>query len=379
MTKGPVRQVMLAIKRLLDRFRHVFDIYSLLIWIWPGSKTTILRLLGTLVTDDATVQGSIRVWEPAWFQINGGSHIDGIAIKRNAVCLVDNNASVTDADVTEDTLFLKDRVLVGEPLPGSYVTISIDLEGAVALAHAGRQDFERLRPLWMQEKTSAQRLRDLFVKHHIPVTWAVCGHLFLDSCDGRHPFDEHNWNGPWFTHDPATDYQRNPDWYMPDFIQELIDEPLFEVGYHTFGHFRYPQTSTNTIRTDMALADEIRKSWDIPLESFVYPYNETAAIDLVVQHGFKNLRGYIGQYYAAKTIQFNDFRYFVTSQFLGPETVAGCSARINEIAGQHFNYFTHPFDWLSDSDFEYFERFLTALSKSRERDHIRISTFADAV
>src|SRR5687767_9232224 len=67
-----------------------------------------------------------------------------------------------------------------------------------------------------------RRLLDLFERYELSATWAVVGHLFLDSCqrggDGRaHPeclrpqyrWYPHDWLGA----DPCTDRHTDPLWY----------------------------------------------------------------------------------------------------------------------------------------------------------------------
>ena len=250
------------------------------------------------------------------------------------------------------------------------------MEAGVGLSHADEKEFSKLKSLW-NCKESAKRLKDLFIKYDIPTTWAICGHLFLEECNGKHPYRENDWYGDWFKYDPETDYKQNPDWYMPDFIQEVIDNDLFEVGYHSFGHFKYLQASKQTIEKDLEFAQYIRNKFKIDLCSFVYPYNSISNILLVANSGFKNIRGYLGQYYASKTIQFDGFKFFVTSQCLTPDSIKNCIKNIETIKGKNFNYFTHPFNWRKEKDFELMEEFLKKLSNLQHQGYIEIRKMED--
>ena len=99
------------------------------------------------------------------------------------------------------------------------------------------------------------RLLAVLDEHEVPATWAVVGHLFLDSCvrglDGRAhpelPRPSYRWYPrDWFERDPCTDARRSPLWYGPDIVDAVLGrKTLHEVACHSFSHIPYGDPGTN--------------------------------------------------------------------------------------------------------------------------------------
>ena len=265
---------------------------------------------------------------------------------------------------------------------GSYsgenqVTISVDFEAGVALSYATPETWPYLRNFW-DSRSCVLRLAELFKKYRIPATWATCGHLFLDGCSGDHGFDERDWQGEWFSHDPCSDYETAPSWYMPDVIEELIKTPHFEIGYHTFGHFRLRHCSEATVRRDMELARQIRKKWGLKLESFVFPYNECGHFELLKEGGFTNFRGNIGKILPSYgIIDFGDFRFFNTTQMFAPETMDRCFRLLDGLDGRAANFYTHCYQWGERDAWQKLEQWLARLAGLRDAGKISLAKMGD--
>jgi hypothetical protein len=160
---------------------------------------------------------------------------------------------------------------------------------------------------------------------------------------------------------------------MPEFVKLLKADKTSEIAYHSFGHFNYLHASERTILKDLEWANHIRKQFDIPLQTLVYPYNAVSHIEEAVQSGFKYFRGYIGQYYQPLTVDFDSFTFYGTSMFVGPKNIKKRSLSTRECIGKNFNYFLHPENWVGCS-LDLLNKWCEALFTLREKGEITIST-----
>jgi peptidoglycan/xylan/chitin deacetylase (PgdA/CDA1 family) len=137
------------------------------------------------------------------------------------------------------------------------------------------------------------RLLELLIEFEIPATWCIVGHLFLDSCDGKHaeivrPLPE------WFSHDPGTDVNRDPIFYGRDLIDKIrACRVPQEIGAHSFSHviFSEESCSRETAASELAACVRVAKEQNLSLKSFVFPRNEVGHLGLLAEYGFSNYRG----------------------------------------------------------------------------------------
>ena len=161
--------------------------------------------------------------------------------------------------------------------------VSVDFE----LGWAWRfRDHRWLRQHAQLGRKHVPRLITLLEEFSLPVTWAIVGHLFLESCtagvDGMphpdmprpHPF--WNWPGDWYFHDPCLNYRDAPLWYAPDLINMILESSVdHEVATHSFSHIDF---SPKTCYEELAYA-EIKKSisamqrYSLRPQSLVFPFN----------------------------------------------------------------------------------------------------------
>jgi peptidoglycan/xylan/chitin deacetylase (PgdA/CDA1 family) len=139
--------------------------------------------------------------------------------------------------------------------------------------------------------------------YEIAATWAVVGHLFLESCrrgdDGRahedlprptlswYPFD-------WYGQDPCTNRAKDPLWYGDDIVDLLLSAPTpQEIGCHSFSHliFGDPGCSELVARADIAECGRLAEQRGIRLRSFVFPRNSEGHHSLLQESGFTAYRG----------------------------------------------------------------------------------------
>ncbi|MFZ0868406.1 MAG: polysaccharide deacetylase family protein [Candidatus Sulfotelmatobacter sp.] len=162
------------------------------------------------------------------------------------------------------------------------VSISADFE--LNWAFRGRSA-ELRDQLGTTERRNVPYILDLLSEFSVPITWATVGHLFLASCacEGetahrnmpRPPFNE-RWRGDWYKHDPCTDLTRNPLWYAPDLIEQVMRAKVgHEVGSHSFSHIDFsPQTSNpELVEREIEECLAAMAPLGLKLRSLVYPFN----------------------------------------------------------------------------------------------------------
>lgn len=135
------------------------------------------------------------------------------------------------------------------------------------------------------ERQNVPYILALLDQFNIPITWATVGHLFLQSCkcDGKFPHNDMprppanpRWQGDWYKHDPCSDVFRDPLWYAPDLVQQVINAKVaHEVGSHTFSHIDFsPQTSDRElVEREMQESLKAVEGYGLKLKALVYPYN----------------------------------------------------------------------------------------------------------
>jgi hypothetical protein len=150
---------------------------------------------------------------------------------------------------------------------------------------------------------TVRALIELFAELEIPVTWAVVGHLFLESCSrgpgGRaHPEiarPRHRWyRGDWLGADPCTDRTRDPLWYGDDVLDMIQSARVrHEIACHSFSHMVYgdPGCGDEAASTDLRACVETAGKRGITLRSFVFPRNVEGHHALLRKHGFIAYRG----------------------------------------------------------------------------------------
>lgn len=347
--------------RLMDsRIRQAL-VKDMLLPFPLGGKTLLARMANVRVLRGSRLSGSVRVPSPTRVQINTNCRARNFQVKDGAYVLVDNGSTVRDVSADQDTIFSRIGVQAARRLENPGTFMCVDFEGSVGFEH-GKVPY---RIPGFDSRRSALQLVDLLEKWEIPCTWFVCGHLFLDGCDGKHPYNEVDWDGvDWFRYDPATTSERNDSWYLPDIIERLVDSDLFEVGYHSFAHMLFIKMSDESIRRDMEFARRIRKEWNIPFDSLAFTCNEPSRFELLVEGGFRRYRGLIGCAPASGILSFPGFSFLQSSRFLSPRT--SLDAMDGAASSPSSSIFTHAHDWVSESDFAHFRVLLSHLKERRD-------------
>ncbi len=189
------------------------------------------------------------------------------------------------------------------------VSFSIDFELAWGWVYAkGMSKSDAVR-IGLHERAQVPLILAKMDEYGIPSTWATVGHLFLEKCirDGnglahskmiRMPhFESEYWqfsSGDWYQFDPCTDYKRDPAWYAPDLIQQILSAKVqHEIGCHSFSHGGFGPYCPNEVaeaKIDACL--EVMKPWGITPKTWVFPGNDVGNFEALAKKGLKNVRSF---------------------------------------------------------------------------------------
>lgn len=172
-------------------------------------------------------------------------------------------------------------------MPGTVV-ISVDAElgwGFHDYPSPPMARIEAARSGWNQ-------LLELFECFQIPASWAVVGHLFLDSCDGVHR--GHPLAPEWFSRE-RTLWKDRPEFrYGGGLITNLVRSPVpHDIGCHTFSHVVLDESAVDqaVVEAELNAALKAGQSHDISYDSFIFPRNHIGFRELLVDAGFITYRG----------------------------------------------------------------------------------------
>lgn len=156
----------------------------------------------------------------------------------------------------------------------------------------------------LEERKHIKRLLALFDRYEIPATWAMVGHLMLDSCirdqEGQahvevSPQPQFSWFAHnWFCFDPCTKASLAPSWYAPDIVDWIRAAKVHhEIGSHSFAHIYYgdPECTSLVARADIKAAVNAAAQKGVALNSFVFPRNQVGHLPLLKSFGFQTYRG----------------------------------------------------------------------------------------
>lgn len=141
-------------------------------------------------------------------------------------------------------------------------------------------------------------LLSLLDEFEIPATWCIVGHLFLDSCDGKHKDlkrPTHSWlRGDWFEHDRGGREDDQSVFLGKSLVEKILAcSTKQEVGFHSFSHVIWgdPGCSREVAESEMKACLEASAWTESPAVSFVFPRNRTGYLDVLVANGIRVFRG----------------------------------------------------------------------------------------
>ncbi|NGM71246.1 polysaccharide deacetylase family protein [Natronolimnobius sp. AArcel1] len=133
---------------------------------------------------------------------------------------------------------------------------------------------------------------ELCETYEIPATWAVVGHLMLESCDGRH--EEHPAPPGWFERERGAWADREELRFAPDLVDALLASSVdHEFASHSFSHVLFGDAETDhaLATAELEQATAIADEWGQSLESFIYPRNDVGHRDVLADYGLAAYRG----------------------------------------------------------------------------------------
>ena len=194
-------------------------------------------------------------------------------------------------------------------LPRGVVTFSIDFELAWGWAYAKGFSREDAVRIGLHERSQVPRILEKMDEYAIPATWATVGHLFLERCGGgengtahqdmrRMPhFENEYWrftSGDWYQVDPCTDYQRDPAWYAPDLIAQILHaKAKHEMACHSFAHGGFGSYCPPEIaEANIAACFEAMEPFGLKPKTWVFPGNDVGNFEALAKKGFRTVRSF---------------------------------------------------------------------------------------
>lgn len=175
----------------------------------------------------------------------------------------------------------------GEEIMTGTVTLSVEIELAWGMHDMGV--FSHLSDNRSSEETALARLLDSCSNNDLKVSFNVVGHLFEKSCAGTH-------SGPyppdWWESDPGSTYQKNPQFYAPELVRKVINNPVeHELCTHTYSHILAEEVSDDVLHNELTEVHELHDKWDLPSpESIVMPRHQEVDYSILSEHGIGTIR-----------------------------------------------------------------------------------------
>ncbi len=175
-----------------------------------------------------------------------------------------------------------------------YFIISLDTE--LLWGPNNSNIVEMLRNNQKAVRESVLKILTLLEKHNIPATWAVVGHLFRDSCSKENCLTHkniHTYNYKTeFYNDPYSNINEGPLYYGKDIVEKILSSSVsHEIGCHSYSHPNFTNISKEMAFDEVKEARKIAEEWDLELRSFVFPEDEPAHLDVLIENDFRIYRG----------------------------------------------------------------------------------------
>nr|WP_239639507.1 polysaccharide deacetylase family protein [Halobiforma nitratireducens] len=168
------------------------------------------------------------------------------------------------------------------------VVLSLDAELGWGFHDLDRPPVDRVE----SGRRGWHRMLELCTEYDVPATWAVVGHLMLESCDGVHA--EHPAPPGWFARERGEWADREDLRFGPELVTELLESPVdHELASHSFSHvlFDRPETDRRLARAELERSLEIAADWGESIETFIYPRNAVGHRDVLAECGVTTYRG----------------------------------------------------------------------------------------
>ncbi|GAX89384.1 polysaccharide deacetylase family protein [Effusibacillus lacus] len=184
--------------------------------------------------------------------------------------------------------------------PGTFV-ISLDFELYWGVRDKTTIDEYKDNLLGVRQAVPA--LLDLFQEYQIHATWSVVGFLFARTKEElfraiplKKPRYVNPYLSPYHTlHEIGMNEQEDPFHFAPSLIEKILSYPNQTIGTHTFSHYYCLEKGQNmeTFRDDLLSAIQIASTYNVRLESLVFPRNQFNGeyLSICEELGIKCYRG----------------------------------------------------------------------------------------
>jgi peptidoglycan/xylan/chitin deacetylase (PgdA/CDA1 family) len=276
------------------------------------------------------------------------------------------------------------------------VSISADFE----LNWAFRSQPAKQRDqLGITERHNVPYILDLLTEFGVPITWATVGHLFLTACACQGEAPHRNmprpplnarWEGDWYKHDPCTDLRRDPLWYAPDLIEQIMAAKVaHEVGSHSFSHIDFsPQTSDRElVKREMEECLAGMSNLGLRMRSLVFPFNRMGHSYhdqlhqfgiIAVRHRDEKIRLSYPERGAAGVYKLYESMNLRSSNFYQYRDKAELFIDHAVQQGAAYHLWFHPSDPRSVFEKE-FREILQIIQRQRDAGNIWVATMGDLV
>ncbi len=204
------------------------------------------------------------------------------------------------------------------PLMQKRVTLNravfvISLDTELAWGSFDRNGLQNYGHLYAQMRTIVDSLLAMFARHDIKATWAIVGHLFLESCS-REGIDNHNhvlqprygwYPQGWLSDDPFSHVGLQPYFYAPDVVEAILaSRPRHEIASHTFTHVILgdPECAAEVARSQLLECRRLAENKGRELVSLVFPRNSVGHLDVLCRLGFLSYRGPEENWYSRASV-----------------------------------------------------------------------------
>src|SRR5205823_12054677 len=84
------------------------------------------------------------------------------------------------------------------------------------------------------------------------------------------------WRGDWYMHDQCSDIRKDPLWYAPDLIRQVMEcRTPQEIGTHSFSHINFsaPCSTPELVRRELEACLDVMQPFGLRPRSLVFPFN----------------------------------------------------------------------------------------------------------
>ena len=150
----------------------------------------------------------------------------------------------------------------------------------------------------MERQRIVEDLLVLLDEFEIPATWCIVGHLFLETCDGKHADrrrPNHSWaHGDWFESDPGGRESPDSVFLGRSLVERILScRTTQEIGFHSFSHVVWGDAgcSREVAESEIDGCFEAAAWAGVRPTAWVFPRNQVGHLDVLASRGIRVFRG----------------------------------------------------------------------------------------